>query len=175
MAAIVIAEPDSTHVMNDDGVIVVDDTTFGANDPNCCPSVFRSQQVVWDESGLPVVVEGARPDTSATTSVSAGSECVATELDAETADPAQALALEASLAAAGFDPGPVDGVLDQTAMNAVVRFIEFNAGNPALHDDDPNRPYDNLHAEASQHGVVRRPVLTALGIACETVTTLPRS
>lgn len=168
---VVIGEPDAQHVVNDDGVIVIDDTTYGASDPNCCPSVFRSRQIVWGDDGLPVVVEGSRPDTPATPPPT-GQACVATELDAASADPSQALLLEQALAVAGFDPGPVDGVLDAAAMNAVVRLIEFNADNPELHSG-PNAPYTNLHAEARDHGVVRTPVLDVLGIGCPDIAQLP--
>ncbi|HWL43004.1 MAG TPA: hypothetical protein VNQ73_08670 [Ilumatobacter sp.] len=168
---VVVGEPGAQHVVNDDGVVVIDDTTYGANDPNCCPSVFRSRQIVWGDDGLPVAVEGSRPDTPATP-LPTGQACVATELDAASADPSQALLLEQALAVAGFDPGPVDGVLDASAMNAVVRLIEFNADNPELHSG-PNAPYTNLHAEARDHGVVRTPVLNVLGIGCPDVAELP--
>jgi hypothetical protein len=174
IAAAVIAEPGATHVVTSDGVVVVDDVTFGADDPNCCPSVFRSQQVVWDDAGRPAVVEGSRPDTPPAPDAAPGAEaCVGTELAVASAHPAEALLLEQALSTAGFDPGAIDGVLDDAAMNAVTRFIEFNAGNPALHDDDPNRPYENLHAEATDHGIVRRPVIETLGIGCPTVVALP--
>lgn len=167
----VVAEPGAVGTITDDGTVVIDDTTYGADDPNCCPSVFRSRQIVWGDDGLPVVVEGSRPDTPATPPPT-GQACVATELDAASADPSQALLLEQALAVAGFDPGPVDGVLDAAAMNAVVRLIEFNADNPELHSG-PNAPYTNLHAEARDHGVVRTPVLDVLGIGCPDIAQLP--
>ena len=169
---VVVGEPDAVHVINDEGVVVIDDTTYGANDPLCCPSVERSRQIVWD-GDTPTVVEGARPDANPIGSVPPDGACVATELEVGSTESGQVALLEDALVAAGFDPGPRDGVLDDAVINAVVRVIEFNADNPAI-ASPPDAPYENLHAEASVHGVVRTPVLTVLGIACDTVAELPR-
>ncbi len=170
----VIAEPGATHTVTDDGTVIIDDLTYGANDPNCCPSVFRSRQIVWDGAS-PVVVEGSRPDRDAGTAPTDPSgECVASEIDADHADTLAVSLLENALATAGFDPGSLDGVYDDALVNAVVRYIEFNADNPAIHSSG-DAPYDNLHAEARVHGTVRTPILTSLGIACAQVAQLPRN
>lgn len=166
-----IGEADARAVVNDDGVVVVSDTVHGASDPSCCPSVERSRQIVWDDDE-PVVVEGGRPDAPPASTPSMDGACVAHELEVGWADAGEVESLEQALTAAGFDPGPIDGQLDQATIDATVRLIEFNAGNPELRAG-PDAPYDNLHAEASRHGTVREPVLRVLGVACDVVEPLP--
>jgi hypothetical protein len=117
-----------------------------------------------------VVVEGGLPDAPPDGEPPAGG-CVGTELALGATDAAAVDVLEQALAAAGFDPGPIDGRLDELTVAAVVRVIEFNADNPAMRAE-PGAPYSNLHAEAAQHGRVRAPVLRVLGIACDAVTSL---
>lgn len=157
-----------THVLNDDGVLVVNDTIYAGDDPLCCPSLFRSRHVIWD-AGEPLVIEGSRPDTEPGPLDTAGLDaCAARELAIGWPEPGEVELLERALVAAGFTPGPVDGTLDETTVAAVVRFVEFNASNPALRTE-PSDPYDSIHTEAHQLGNVRRPVLVALDIACDEV------
>lgn len=168
---VVVAEPDAIHSINDEGVVVIDDTTYGSNDPNCCPSVFRSRQIVWDD-GVPTLIEGSLPDGSGAPADPAANGCVASELEVGWPNADEVTLFEQALQSSGFEPGPVDGVLDDATISATVRLIEFNADNPALHSE-PGAPYTNIHAEAREGGIVRAPVFAVLGIACDTVTSLP--
>lgn len=166
LLTVLTANPGAVHVVAEDGTVIVDDLVHGADDPNCCPSVFRSQQIIW-EGATPVVIEGARPTAPSDGNV-IDDGCVGTELSPTNNDPTSVMLLRNALTGAGYDAGPTDTAYDDALINAVVRYIEVNADNPALKNTSGS-PYENLHAEALHHRTVRAPVIVSLGIACSDV------
>jgi hypothetical protein len=167
---VIVAEPSATHAIDLDGVVTIDDLTHGPNDPSCCPSVNRTRQIRWQDE-TPIVTDGLGP-TEPPDATAPRSGCVGTELSLDSTDIGAIDRLETALAAAGFDPGPLDGRIDELTIAAVVQLIEVHADDPAMHADTGS-PGMNLHAEAAQRGHVRAPVLRVLGIACEVVERLP--